>query len=230
MKKALHIAKEVISWAILVAMIIAFAFSVYSNVTNENKGEGAFLLGYRPVLVLTGSMEPYMMTNGLALTKQVKDISELAAGDVITYHIESESGKTLRITHRITEIDGEYIYTKGDNNYVDDGIALTMDNVEAKVVGVTNITAWIVAKWQSSTAGKIMLIAYLVGAILLFICLRMLIKSFFAKKKAAKEVTAETPIEEPLEPESGAEANCLEEAPGAFASEPEGETIKQDEQ
>lgn len=195
MKKTLHIAKEVISWVILVAVLIAFAFSVYTNITNEKVGEGAFLLGYRPVLVLTGSMEPYMMTNGLALTKQVSDINELETGDVITYHIESESGKTLRITHRIIAIEGEYIYTKGDNNYVDDGIALTMENVEAKVVGVSNFSAWIVAKWQSSTAGKIMLISYVVAAILLYVCIRMFIKNLFEKRKAAKSVVEDVPCE-----------------------------------
>lgn len=195
MKKTLHIVKEVISWVVLVAVLIAFVFSVYTNITNKKVGEGAFLLGYRPVLVLTGSMEPYMMTNGLALTKQVTDINELEAGDVITYHIESESGKTLRITHRITAIEGEYIYTKGDNNFVEDGIPLTMENVEAKVVGVTNVTAWIVAKWQSSTAGKVMLISIVVTAVLLYLCIRMFIKHLFEKRNAAKSVVADVPCE-----------------------------------
>ena len=85
---------------------------------------------------------------------------------MVTYHIESDSGKLLRITHRIIDLDGDKIYTKGDNNNVADGFALTMDNIEAEVVGVWNGTAWIAQKWQT-TAGKVMLICIPVFLILL---------------------------------------------------------------
>jgi len=191
MKKALYIVKEVISWLLLVALLLTFAFTVYLNITNENKDEGVFLLGYRPVFVLTGSMEPYMMTNGMALTKAVSDIDELAVGDVVTYHVENEDGDLLRITHRIMVIDGDQIYTKGDNNNVADGFPLTIENIEAKVVGVWNGSAWFIDKWNSSTAGKIMLISFGVGAILLYICIKMAIKHLIEKRKAAKQPVAD---------------------------------------
>ena len=114
-----------------------------------------------------------MLVNSIALTKQVTSLDEIAVGDVITYHMESDNGRDLRITHRIIAIDNEKIYTKGDNNYVDDGFYLTMDNVEAKVITVFNQTAWIAARWQT-TAGKVMLISIPVCMILLSSTIKLL--------------------------------------------------------
>ena len=183
MKKTLYIAKEVISWVLLISMLILCIFTVYQSVTNENKGEGTFLFGYRPVVILTGSMEPYMKVNGVVLTKAVDDIEELEVGDVISYHVQSEKGNLLRITHRIIDIEGELIYTKGDNNNVADGYALTMENVEAKAVAVFNGTAWLVNKWQGSTAGKVMIVSFGAAFIMLYFCLKMLVRGLIEKIK-----------------------------------------------
>lgn len=194
MKKAFYIAKEVISWVLLIAMLILFVFTVYQNITNENNGEGSFLFGYRPVLILTGSMEPYMMTNGIILTKAVDDINELAVGDVISYHVESEEGRMLRITHRIVDIVGDLIYTKGDNNNVTDGFPLTMDNVEAKTVAVFNGSAWLINKWQGSTAGKIMIISFSASFILLYFCLKMAFTALIDKIKGKNKSEPQEPV------------------------------------
>jgi len=167
---------NIFSWLLLVAMCILMVFSCFNTYQARKSGEAAFLFGYRPVIVLTGSMEPYMLVNSIALTKQVTSIDEIAVGDVITYHMDSENGKPLRITHRIIAIDEGKIYTKGDNNYVDDGFYLTMDNVEAKVLTVFNQTAWIAAKWQT-TAGKVMLISIPVCLILLWATIKLLYSS-----------------------------------------------------
>jgi len=173
MKTKIKKVGDILSWLLLIAMCVLMVFSMFNTYQARKTGESAFLFGYRPVIVLTGSMEPYMLVNSIALTKEVTSLDEIAVGDVITYHIENDSGKKLRITHRIIAIDGEKIYTKGDNNYVDDGFYLSMDNVEAKVIKVFNQTAWIAAKWQT-TAGKIMLISIPVCLIFLSATVRLL--------------------------------------------------------
>ena len=175
-KKVFKKTGDILSWVLLISMLLLMVYSIHNAHEARKTGESAFLFGYRPVLVLTGSMEPYMMTNGLALTKEVTSLDDIEVGDVITYHLERENGRILRITHRIIDIDGEKIYTKGDNNYVDDGFYLTMDNVEAKVIAVFNQTAWIADKWQT-TAGKVMLISIPVFLILLYFTVKMLVFS-----------------------------------------------------
>lgn len=173
MKASLKKISNIFSWLLLVAMCILMVYSCFNTYQARKSGEAAFLFGYRPVVVLTGSMEPYMLVNSIALTKQVTSLDEIAVGDVITYHMESDNGRSLRITHRIIAIDNEKIYTKGDNNYVDDGFYLTMNNVEAKVISVFNQTAWIAAKWQTP-AGKVMLISIPVCLILLSSTIKLL--------------------------------------------------------
>lgn len=171
------------SWVIMFAMMALLVFSVSNAIKAHKTGESAFIMGYRPILVLTGSMEPYMMTNGLALTKEVTDINDLEVGDVITYHMETSENRMIRITHRITSIENGIINTKGDNNHVYDGYDLTIDNVESEVVAVFNQTAWIAAKWQT-TPGKIMIISFSTFFILFYV----FVKSLFASRKKEKEL------------------------------------------
>lgn len=169
--------REIFSWFFLILMLFTFIFVSYNLVEAKKNGEGYFLFGYRPVLILTGSMEPYMMTNSLAMTKEVTSLDQLEIGDVVTYHVDTESGNTLRITHRIVAIDNEKIYTKGDNNNVIDGYPLTIENIEAKVIGVTNITAEIASIWQNSLSGKIFLICFGVGILLMYYSVKYAIAS-----------------------------------------------------
>ena len=181
MHKTLNIIKEAISWLIFIAVFCLFIFTSYHTFTGAKTGEGFFLFGYRPVLVLSGSMEPYMMTNGIVLTKEVDSLDDINVDDVITFHV-NHNNKAIRITHRVIDIDGETIYTKGDNNNVDDGIPLSIDHVEAKVTHVFNQPAWLVAKWQSGLTGKVMLLSFALSVVMFYFLLKLCINSFMNKE------------------------------------------------
>ena len=172
---------DIFSWLLLIVTTGLLIFSIYTVKTTP-KGEGAFLFGYRPVFVLTGSMEPYMLTNGIALTKQVDSMDDIAVGDVVTFHVDSEEGRQLKITHRIVAIENGFINTKGDNNNVDDNLALTIDNIEAKVVAVFNQSAWLIEKWETTT-GKIMIISFGLALIFAYIALNLI----FTSRKEEKD-------------------------------------------
>ena len=62
--------------------------------------------------VSSGSMEPVIKVNNLIIVKKQKEYHE---GDIITY----KKGKEY-ITHRIVNIDGEEIITRGDANNTND--------------------------------------------------------------------------------------------------------------
>ena len=198
MKSVFKKISDVLSWVILIAMCILLVFSVYNTYNAQKTGEPYFMFGYRPVLVLTGSMEPYMMTNSLCITKEVQDLSEVEVGDVVTYHVNTSDGRTLRITHRVQSIDenGEII-TKGDNNHVEDGYSLTMDNIESKVVMVFNQTAWIAAKWQT-TAGKVMIISFTLCILLLFGFIKMLFPEQTDEPKRTRTIKTTTKQDDKL--------------------------------
>lgn len=186
MKAKLKKLDDIISWVMLIAVFILLIYVVFTTVDAARKGEENFIFGYRPAIVLTGSMEPYMMTNSVVLTKEVTSLDQLEVGDVISFHLTNDLGEKIRITHRLTGIEDGVLSTKGDNNPSGDGIPLTMENVESKVIAVCNQTAYLIAAWQT-TAGKIMILCALGTIFFAYLA----IKLYFSGKREAREVTYE---------------------------------------
>ena len=89
------------------------------------------IIGYHPVVVLSGSMVPALNVGDVAVTRAAVP-SQLEVGDVITYR--SGSGLT---THRIIEIeespDGRLFHTQGDANATPDSEATPEAAVVAKL-------------------------------------------------------------------------------------------------
>jgi signal peptidase I len=84
---------------------------------------GPSLLGYKPFVVLSGSMEPSLQVGSMTYVKP--SIPEnISTGDIITYTMTGNSTKL--ITHRVVSIDNtkKQFITKGDaNNAVDGPVA-----------------------------------------------------------------------------------------------------------
>ncbi len=180
--------KDITSWVILVAVFICCLLTAFRVYNMKTTGEQAFLFGYRPALILTGSMEPYMMTNSLCLTKEIKSPDDVEVGDVVSYHVNTNDGDTLRVTHRVIDIvDGKF-YTKGDNNRVSDGYGLEFENLEAEVVGVWNGAVplvekafWFAEKWDESITGKIICLSAAVALVCAYNLICMLFETVWAK-------------------------------------------------
>lgn len=182
LKQKLHRADDIFSQVLMIVMAGILICSIAVVVNFRRTGQEAFIFGYRPIMVTTGSMEPYIMTNGMALTKKVTCLEQLEPGDVISFHVTQDDGRTVRITHRIESIEDGVITTKGDNNRVADAYPLTIDNVESEVTVVFNQTAWLINTWQSRS-GKILICSMVGGTILLYLA----IKNY---RKACKEETS----------------------------------------
>lgn len=188
MKKTFKILGNVFSWVFNILMIGALIAACFSMYTAYTTGEPASIFGYRPMFILTGSMEPEMRTNSIVVTKNLDEegIAALEKDDIITYHVYDTSSnevnaepRIVTITHRIyniKDIDGERQYiTKGDNNRTADAYYLTDENIDAEVVWIWNDFADIYAKWNSGMAGKLLILSPVGIIILLYIA----VKSFF---------------------------------------------------
>lgn len=164
-----------ITKAIMFVVVMVSIVVVASVVKDKIDGKDPYAFGYKPIYVMTGSMEPYMKTNGTVIVKRVNSMDEIAVGDVINYHINTTDNKVLHITHRITDIasDGT-ITTKGDNNKQADAYALTLDNIDAKVVSVQNWTSDLYDEWQT-TAGKFFIICLFGFIIAVYMFLKAII-------------------------------------------------------
>lgn len=98
--------------------------------------------GFRPYVVETDSMEPYIMTGAL-LIGRVTPFENLQEGDIITFD-QNFSGEIRFNTHRIiniqTDADGNNlsITTQGDNANAPDHMPITRDNFRYRVVFISN--------------------------------------------------------------------------------------------
>ena len=85
------------------------------------------LAGYRPVVVLSGSMEPTYPTGALIYVKDVKP-QDVKVGDPITFVLNEE---LTVATHRVIEVntaDG-WFRTQGDANDSPDGSPVLFENL-----------------------------------------------------------------------------------------------------
>ena len=122
--------KKVITTLGLILFIVIMTISitiVYKSYSEPDKIPAVF--GWKPFIVLSGSMEDSIMPGDLILTKEI-DTLELKDGDVISFR----TNKYTVITHRIINIvedEGERkYYTKGDNNDSADSNIVCNDQIE----------------------------------------------------------------------------------------------------
>lgn len=131
--------KKIMKWinnivsTILMVLLIGVASIV---VISKASGGEPQILGYQLKSVLSGSMEPGIMTGSIIAVKLAEDKTNFKVGDVITFMEED-----ILITHRITEVtksaDSILYRTKGDNNNAEDMNPVLADNVVAQYTGFT---------------------------------------------------------------------------------------------
>ena len=73
------------------------------------------IFGYKPMIVLSGSMETAIYTFALVFVKIV-DTDKLNVGDVIAFRNEVDTVTTHRIINIVDKNGKRYFETKGDNN------------------------------------------------------------------------------------------------------------------
>lgn len=89
-----------------------------------------YLAGVRPLVVMSGSMEPNLPTGSLCFLDSKAEMEDIETNDVITYSLLDSY-----ITHRAVNISEAGIETKGDANNVKDIGIVTDDNFEGKILG-----------------------------------------------------------------------------------------------
>lgn len=108
MKKAISI----IIIVILLPILFVNSVIIINSIMNPNKIPSFF--GWKPFIVLSGSMESEIFPGDLAIVKDI-GTEELKVNDVIAFRSED-----IVVTHRIVEIKNENgaikYKTKGDNN------------------------------------------------------------------------------------------------------------------
>ena len=121
--------KKVVSIIILIILIpILFVNGVILVNSFIHPDEIPSFFGWKPFIVLSGSMETEIYAGDVAVVKET-DTASLKKGDIIAF----KSGE-IGITHRIYDIiqeEGETRYiTKGDNNNAEDNGYVLPEQIE----------------------------------------------------------------------------------------------------
>lgn len=138
--------QKVSNWIlIIVCMVLVPVLIMNISImiqANTNKDEVPSVFGYKPFIVLSGSMETEIKKGDLIIV-EVTDPATLKVDDVIAFRDAQETVTTHRIIE-IVEKDGEtYFITKGDNNDSQDQNLVEFDDVEGiyvtRIPGVGNM-------------------------------------------------------------------------------------------
>lgn len=138
--------KKVISIIILIIISpILFVNVVILIDSAIHPNEVPSFFGYKPFIVLSGSMKDEINDGDLVLTKEC-DTSNLKVGDIISFKSDE-----IVVTHRISNINYEdgrrHFITKGDNNDAEDAGYVKEENVEGlylfKISGLGNVAMFL---------------------------------------------------------------------------------------
>ena len=139
---------------ILIPIIILNLVIIANTYLHPERIPGVF--GVRPVIVLSGSMEPEFMSGDLIFIQNA-DNGQLKEGDVICY-LEDGAAVTHRIVG-ITEENGVVRYTtRGDANNSDDQKQVEQEQVQGIYSGKKLSGAGDFVMFMQSTTGMIIFI------------------------------------------------------------------------
>jgi len=144
--------------------------------------------GYKPFIVLSGSMEPAIMAGDLIVTKNIAP-ENVAVGDVISFRVEND----IMVSHRVTEIQtagGLSFLTKGDANIGMDAVNVQPETIEGLYI------------WRGAGLGKfaiflqtpIGMLIFVITPLCLFIIYDIVSRGRRSKKKSAREAALEAEL------------------------------------
>ena len=133
--KILKIIKKVIVDVIILVLSIIAILAIWGFIQlNVQNKEYVNIFGYSILSTETGSMSPTIEVGDIIIIKIGDEIKE---NDIITYKQDD-----VLITHRIEQIDGDTIITKGDYNNIQDE-PIERSQVIGKVVHIfNNVEVW----------------------------------------------------------------------------------------
>lgn len=126
--KSIKTVPGVLLCILLISILIVNISLIVGSYVNPEKVPS--FLGYKPFIVLSGSMEPEILPGDLIITK-ITDPEEIAVGDIISFR----EGETTVVSHRVTEVlsEGRLAYhTKGDANINADAQTVLPEDLEGR--------------------------------------------------------------------------------------------------
>ncbi|WP_316631620.1 signal peptidase I [uncultured Ruminococcus sp.] len=135
LKKALNVTriiKNIVCWTLIAILTLAVIIFVFTKIN----GETPKVFGYTLHRIVSGSMKPELEVGDVIVSKEIKEKSEIAIGDIVTFQGDARF-ENNKVTHRVLVAPYDngrgatVIVTKGDANIDDDG-EINVSDVESK--------------------------------------------------------------------------------------------------
>lgn len=118
--------------AIITAVFLAVFTTIYVIKIKISPETVPSFGGYKPLLVLTGSMGPYIKPGDMILIKNT-NISDIDVKDIITYSVDENTYITHRVKEKFSKDGKDILKTQGDANNEEDNIAIYENMLIGKV-------------------------------------------------------------------------------------------------
>lgn len=130
-----------LGYILLLLLVMIFVWIFIQ--TKINPDEIPSIFGYKPFIVLSGSMETEIYKGDLVIVKNI-DVNKLKENDIIAFSDEDNYVVTHRIINIVKKENGEVEFiTKGDNNNTQDSGTVKLKDVEGiyvkKISGFGNV-------------------------------------------------------------------------------------------
>lgn len=168
MKNAKRKTSPVLRRILLAVIGLILGVNVYfANASGIGGNHLPMPFGYGIANVLSGSMEPTFSKGTLLLVKEEK---QAESGQIVVY----QSGQEL-IVHRVIQMEGNLVTTKGDANEAADPV-FDASQIKGVVVG-----------WIPFLGSLVSFLKTPVGIILLLVCAVLLMEGSFRKQKVSDD-------------------------------------------
>lgn len=154
-----------ISWIFIGVVIILLFYTLSSNTT--------LFGGYKSYLVLSGSMEPTIMTGDIIITHENPSYYK---NNVVTFNTKDGRIVTHRIIKTVTRGGKDLFMTKGDANRSEDEALISPNQIIGKVAFIVPKLGYFVA-FSKSLPGLIIFVFIPAGLILIGELLKMINRS-----------------------------------------------------
>ena len=133
-QKKKGIVSKVLKGIVIAILVVILILNVYVMIQAKSKpNEVPSIFGYKPFIVLSGSMENEIFVGDLVIVKKV-DFDTLKENDIIAFRDDDNYVTTHRILNVVNTDKGKCFETKGDaNNTKDEGVVCSGD-IEGKYV------------------------------------------------------------------------------------------------
>jgi len=145
-------------------------------------------MGYKPFIVLSGSMEPTILAGDIIVTKNIAP-EQIVKGDVIAFRAE----KNTVVTHRVTDVqtaNGVSFLTRGDANTGADARAVSVEELE----GIYHWRVAGVGKFAMFLQTPIGMLIFVITPLCLFIIYDIVSRNKRSRKKGNREAELEAEL------------------------------------